>query len=130
MKWSIACAFLLAGVSGGAMAAWVPFGSDEFGNTYVDPATLFRAGDKAKMWHLVDFNNVQTKPSGKRYISEKSQYEYDCKEDRARLLNFLAHTGNMGRGGMVEGDYRAQKWEALPPGSLLAHLRKFACAKR
>jgi hypothetical protein len=121
---------LLALVSGSAAAEWVAVGGNEVSNTYVDPATIVKVGDKVKMWHLVDFNAVQAKATGARYMSEKLLYEYDCKEERARMLSFLAHARNMGAGVMVEGDGRPQKWEPLRPGGAVDYLRKFACGKR
>jgi hypothetical protein len=120
---------LLAILSGSAAAAWVAVGGNDVSNTYVDPATILKAGDKVKMWHLVDFNAPQAKPSGKRYMSEKLQYEYDCKEPRARMRSFLSHSGNMGGGVMVEGDWHPRMWEPIPPGSVIDYLRKFACGK-
>ena len=104
---------MLLAMSSSATAEWVAVGGNEVSNTYVDPVTVFKTGDKVKMWHLVDFNTVQVKATGKRYMSEKLQYEYDCKEERARMLNFLSHSGNMGGGVMVEGDWHPQKWEPL-----------------
>jgi hypothetical protein len=121
---------VLAVVSGSAAAEWVAVGGSDLGNTYVDPASIYKAGDKVKMWHLVDFNAVQVKASGTRYMSEKLQYEYDCKEERARMIIFLSHSGNMGGGVMVEGDFRPRKWELPQPGSVIEYLRKFACGKR
>ena len=121
---------ILAIVSSSAAAEWVAVGGNDLSTTYVDPATILKVGDKVKMWHLVDFNAVQVKPTGKRYMSEKLQYEYDCKEERARMLTFLSHSGNMGGGVMVEGDWHPQKWAPLPPGGLVGYLRKFACGKR
>jgi hypothetical protein len=123
-------AMILAAASSGAAAEWVGVGGNDVSNTYVDPATIFRAGDRVKMWHLVDFNTVQVKATGKRYMSEKLQYEYDCKEERVRMLNFLSHSRNMGGGVMVEGDFHPQKWEQPRPGSIVEYLRKFACGKR
>jgi hypothetical protein len=120
---------LLALVSSSAAAEWVAVGGNEVSNTYVDPVTVLKTGDKVKMWHLVDFNTVQVKATGKRYMSEKLQYQYDCKEERARMLNFLSHSGNMGGGVMVEGDWHPQKWEPLAPGSAVDYLRKIACEK-
>jgi hypothetical protein len=121
---------LLAVVSSSAAAEWVAVGVTESSTVYADAATLAKAGDKVRMWHLVDFNSVQAKATGRRYISEKLQYEYDCKEERARLLSFLSHTGNMGGGAMVEGDWHPQKWEPVTQGSVIDYLRKFACGKR
>jgi hypothetical protein len=121
---------LLAVVSSSAVAEWVAVGGNDLSSTYVDPATILKVGDKVKMWHLVDFNAVQVKPTGKRYLSEKLQYEYDCTEERARMLSFLSHSGNMGGGVMVEGDWHPRKWEPIPPDSVVDYLRKFACGKR
>ena len=119
---------LLAGLSNGAVAAWVAIGATEIGTVYVEPNTILKLGDTAKMWHLVDFNSVQTKASGKRYLSEKWHYEYDCKEARARILSFLSQSANMGAGVMVEGDWHPQKWEPVSPDGVLNHVRKFACS--
>lgn len=121
---------LLAAISGSAAAAWVAIGSNDVSNTYVDPARIVKAGDKVKAWHLVDFNSVQVKASGKRYLSERLLYEYDCKQEQARMLQFLSHSGNMAGGVMVDGDFHPGNWEPLPPGSVIAYVRKFACAKR
>ena len=121
---------LLAVVSSSAAAEWVAVGVNESGTIYADSSTIAKAGDKVRMWHLVDFNSVQVKVTGRRYMSEKLQYEYDCKEEKARMLSFLSHTGNMGGGAMVEGDWHPQKWEPVPQGSIIENLRKFACGKR
>lgn len=123
-------ALLLAAASGSAMAEWVAIGGDEGSIVYVDPATVLKLGEKAKMWHLVDYNGAQLTATGRQYVSQKLQYEYDCREVRARLLTYLSHSRNMGAGGMVEGDFHPQKWSDLPQGSALYHLRKYACTKR
>jgi hypothetical protein len=130
MKCKIAATLLLAVVSGGAAAEWIALGVNESSTIYADSATIAKAGDRVRMWHLLDFNSVQIKATGRRYISEKLQYEYDCKEERARLLSYLSHTGNMAGGAMVEGDWHPQKWEPVPEGSVIDYLRKYACGKR
>lgn len=130
MNRKMASALLLAMLSGNVAAEWVAVGANDFSYTYVDPTTMFKAGDRVKMWHLVDFNAVQAKPTGQRYMSEKLQYEYDCKDKRARMLNALAQSRNMGGGVVVDGAWGQQNWEPVPPDSRLNHLWKFACGKR
>ena len=107
-------------------------GGDDNSTAFADPVTIRRQDDMVKMWSLIDFGTARVPPGGKRYAyrSSKSEYEYDCKEEQARMLNFSSHSGNMGAGAMVEGEFRPGKWEPLPPGSLVAYLRKFACAKQ
>lgn len=121
---------LLAVVSSSAAAAWVAVGITESGTIYADSATIAKAGDSITMWHLVDFNSIQVKATGRRYISQKFQYEYDCKGERARRLSFQSHTGNMGGGATVDGDWDPQKWEQVPQGGVINYLRQFACGRR
>jgi hypothetical protein len=121
---------LLAVVSSSAAAEWVAVGANDHSYTYVDPGTILKMGDKVKMWHLVDYNAVQVKATGRRYMSERWQYEYDCKERWARMLNSLAYSRSLGEGVTVEGDWNAQQWEPVPPDSLVYYLWKFACGKR
>lgn len=121
---------LLGLASSTAMAAWTEIGANDLSYTYVDPATISRTGDRVKMWHLLDFNAVQSKVTGTRYMSERLQYEYDCKEKRARMLNALAQSRNMGRGAVVEDNWNSQQWEPVPPGGLINYLWKYACGKR
>ncbi|MCX7142237.1 MAG: hypothetical protein NT123_14425 [Proteobacteria bacterium] len=121
---------LIVFASGSAAAEWVAVGGNDQSSTYVDPASLVRTADKVKMWHLVDFNAPQFKASGKRFLSEKLQYEYDCKDERARKLTFLSHSRSMGGGVMVEGDWHPQAWEPPPSGGVLDYLRKVACGKQ
>ena len=62
---------LLVVVSSSAAAEWVAVGVNESGTIYADSSTIAKAGDKVRMWHLVDFNSLQVKVTGRRYMSEK-----------------------------------------------------------
>jgi hypothetical protein len=130
MKKNLGAMLLLAVVSSTAVAEWIVVGANDLSYTYVDPATILKVGDRVKMWHLVDFNAVQVKATGKPYMSEKLQYEYDCKEEQARMLNSLAQSRNMGGGVVVEGDWHPQKWGPVPADGLVNYLWKYACGKR
>jgi hypothetical protein len=93
---------LLVLSSGPAYAEWVLVnGNDETGMTvYVDPDTIHHKEDLVKMWHLFDFETIQT-IAGDSFLSSKSQHEYDCAEELDRLVAFTRFSGNMGSGMVV-----------------------------
>ena len=120
---------LLAAVSSSAMAAWVEVGSNEITTIYVDPATIQREGNMAKMWHLIEFKNAK-KDMGEAYKSTKDQNEYDCKEEKSRRRAFSEYAENMGGGKVVYSDTFTGKWKPVTPDSGIEVLWKFACVKK
>src|SRR6185436_564674 len=77
---------LLVLSSSPAYAEWVLVHTGEDGMTvYVNPATSRRNGDVMELWVLVDYKTIQTAPPPP-YLSEKSQREIDCTQERIRLL--------------------------------------------
>lgn len=121
--------------SGPAYAEWVSVGEKvEEGLTvytvYLDPDTISRNGDVVKVWALMDFKTIQTEPLPP-HLSVKSQREFDCTEERVRLLALTAFTGNMGSGNKVYS-YSDSKDQGTPvePGSVAQGLWKVACNKQ
>lgn len=120
---------LLSVVSNSAIAEWIDVGSNENTTIYVDPATVQRAGNMAKMWHLTDFKMAH-QDMGDKYMSTKDQNEYDCKEAKLRRRASSQHSGNMGKGKVVYSDSFTSRWKPVPPDSGTEILWKFACVKR
>ena len=120
---------LLAVVSNSAMAEWISVGSNKYTTIYVDPTTIQRAGNMAKMWHLTD-NKMASKDMGEAYMSTKDQNEYDCKEMKVRRRASSEHSKNMGGGKVVYSDSYTSRWKPVPPESGLEILWKFACIKK
>jgi hypothetical protein len=121
---------LLAVVSSSAVAKWVEIGGNESATAYADLATIEKAGNLVKMWDLLDFKVVQARPYGTPYRSQKTQQEYDCKEERARILDALRYSENMGGGEEARAESDSDEWKPARPGSTLAMLRAFACGNR
>ena len=121
---------LLAVVSSSAVAKWVEIGGNESATAYADLATIEKAGNLVRMWDLLDFKAVQARPYGKPYRSQKTQQEYDCKEERARILDVLRYSENMGGGEAADADSDRDEWKSFRPGSTVAVLREFACGNR
>ena len=122
---------LLAVVSSSASAGWVVVGVHDTSTLYADPATIRGAGNRVKMWALLDFKTTQQDSTNPRngYLSEIAQFEYNCKEQRARRLYYSWHSRHMGRGKVVSSDSDPSKWEPVLPGSGNEILREFACGR-
>ena len=122
---------LLAFSSGPLYAGWVlTSGDDETGLTvYVDPDTIRRKGDLVKMWQLYDYKTVQT-VAGDSLLSFKRYNEYDCTEERTRMLAYTWFSGNMASGRVVYSTPDEQQWEQVVPRSINHALWKVACSKK
>ena len=122
---------LLAVVSSSASAGWVVVGVHDTSILYADPASIHRAGYRVKMWALLDFKTTQQDSANPRngYLSEIAQFEYNCKEQRARRFYYSLHSRHMGRGKVVSSDSDPSKWEPVLPGSENEILREFACGR-
>ena len=112
-------------------AEWVlSSGDDEVGlKVYVDPATLRRNGSLVKMWQLYDYKTVQT-VAGDSLLSMKRFNEYDCAEERTRMLGYTWFSGNMGNGNVVYSTTEQQPWEPVVPRTINRTLWKVACEKK
>jgi len=121
---------MLTVVSSGAMAEWVEVGGNDNVTSYADPTTIRKSGNKVKMWILLDFNSTQeSATAGHKYLSSKSQYEFDCKEEQRKLFYFSWHSENMGGGDTVYIGVEPQKNWPIPPDSIAETIWKFACGK-
>ena len=127
--WSLIALMLLS--SSLAYAEWVTVGgNDQIGmTTYVDPGTLRRDGNLVKMWQLNDFKTVQT-VEGNSFLSAKKQREFNCAEERTRILAATQFSGNMGTGKVVWRNSSEQMWEPVVPESIVQTLWEFACNKK
>ena len=119
-------AIFLAAVSGNAAAGWVAVsGTDRF-ITFADPATISKAGDTVKMWDLLDYK-APREVEGIRYLSQKSQSEYNCREQLTRPLVLFLHSKMMGSGEAVFNSSTPDDWRRVAPGSVNEALLKYAC---
>jgi hypothetical protein len=113
-----------------ASAEWARVDDNDDFIQYVDRATIRRNGYFVKMWGLQDYKTVQ-KLADDSYLASKEQREYDCKEERTRLLAFLWFSGQMGSGKVVlSNSDTSMKWDPVVPGSVGEILWKVACGKK
>jgi surface-adhesin protein E len=81
------------------------------------------------MWLLSD-EKTQGNVRSISYLSLKAQSEYDCAEERSRLLASTWFSGNMASGKVVFSSSDQDEWAPVEPVSLGRQLRKFACDKK
>jgi hypothetical protein len=114
-----------------AYAEWVKVSdSDEAGKTvYVDPATIRRNSNLVTMWQFYDYKTVQT-VGGIRFLTAKEQWEFDCAEERSRVLTLKEFSGNMRSGTVVYSNTEVGKWQPIAPGTLGHKLWTVACSKK
>lgn len=118
-------------ISVNASAEWVNIGENSRSMCYAN-TDIRRSGDIAVFWVMFDYKSIQeSQRSGRRYLSEKSQYEIDCKLECARVLFFTWHANQMGDGVVVYTSKKTTTWEPTSsPGGYGNLLWKFACKKK
>jgi hypothetical protein len=125
---------LLLVISSPAVAGWVRVGGNSNVGVYADPATVSVSVKNrfATMSSLLNFSNVQTERSigGKPYRSQKDTREYDCINERQRLLRFSLRADFMLGGELVRSKADDGEWHGVEPGTLGAALLKLACGKK
>ena len=80
---------------------------------YVDPDTIRREGNLVMLWQLMDFKCMQGNRSPSRFLSTKTQMQFDCAEQRLRLLAFTEFSRNMGTGIPNDGYVDTGNWVQL-----------------
>lgn len=124
----LASALLLAALSCHAAAGWIVINDTDEYVAYIDPATISRDGDRARMSDLIDLKSPRPSPRGNLHASSKAHSEFDCLDPRMRPLAFSLHAGAMGEGDLVENVAVSDGWLPVAPGTLLRTLWQLACS--
>ena len=123
---------LLMAVSAGAMAEWTKIATaynNEF-DDYMDFSTIRKSGNTAKMWILWNYKKVKTLSNGKSYLSNMIRWEYDCNEEKFRMLSSYYYSGNMKNNEIVASSDVVSEWNSIPPESISATELKIACSAK
>lgn len=104
-----------------AATGWELTTSNDDCSAYIDKGTIRQSGHIVKIWGLTDYKTVKINTEGKRYLSDKTQWEYDCHEEMKRLRYLMQNTGPMGEGRVVQSiNNPNDEWVPIVPGSLNA----------
>jgi len=95
---------------------------------YIDLTTLRRDGPFVTFSQLTDFGWQQGGKVGRRFLSTKTQKQFDCPAKRYRLLAFTDFSGHMGTGTSAAGHVDREVWLPVLPESLNHTLWELACS--
>ena len=116
-----------------AYAEWVAVEKDYLlpglQTVYVDPESIRREGDLVTIWQLIDFKWMQGNPRGpQRFLSTKTQKQFDCADKRVRLLAFTEFSWGMGTGMPRDGHVDKDRWLPIEAESMNHALWEVACS--
>ncbi|MDP1558749.1 MAG: hypothetical protein Q8K59_07330 [Nitrosomonas sp.] len=113
-------------VSTSAMAEWTKVNRAESFNLYVDFDSIYKDGNRVKIWFLNDF--FIRKEGGE--LSTKFLVEIDCKDKTSRPISGPIFSSNMGSGYVIRSsNSSAQEWGSVVPGTVIETLWEAACGK-
>ena len=97
--------------------------------SFANPASKLRSGELVKMWAMYEFKEAQSN-DGVPFLSAMAQNEYDCKEERWRVLAYIRFSGNMGEGRRVTSNFDMHnEWEPIKRWSIDETLWEIACGR-
>ena len=113
-------------------AEWTEIEKFEDGmRVFVEPGSVQRAGDTAKVTHLVRWAEPQREPGQPAYLSTKVITAYDCPGKREKYLSSISYAGAMGSGPRIAvDDNEAEGWDPISESSMEEKLWKVACKPR
>ena len=114
-------------VTGSAWAEWEKAAATDSADFYIDPATIRVDGNLRRIWEVIDY----TKKVKDGHLSTRMRVEYDCKQERFRVMSISQHSGAMASGNNIYS-YTwdpPRKWDDIPPNSYYEIVLKIVCAK-
>lgn len=101
---------------GEASAEWVRVGGTHKYDGYVEMTTIGRTEQTVTLWTLRDFTVTRQVARGP-YRSMKTKKQYDCRNNRSRLLFAKYYAEQMGKGRLVYQGKGTKQWAKVAPGS-------------
>ena len=117
-------ALLIIAAAPAAAQEWLAFWKNPTFDYYLDPESIRVNGHLRRVWSLMNWK----KPTGKGELSRRLLFEYDCTEERYRVLSWSWFTDGMATGTQFSGKSSAVEWQYIPPGDFHGNILKAVCA--
>lgn len=109
-------------------ADWVlEAGTDEKA-FYIDFESIRIRGDIRRAWIATDYSAPSRESYNNGARSEAALREFDCNEERTRVLETTFYKGQMAKGGTLNSYYDPTPWSYIRPGSTGESLLKRVCS--
>lgn len=120
-------ALVLAAMSSGVRAEWVKVAESVNDDVfYLNSATIRKDGNLRRFWSIVDSKERDKGGS----ISRRSLFEFDCKEERSRLLSYSYHSEPLAGGKVLKSSSTTgDNWAYIAPDTVKAAMLKIVCAR-
>lgn len=120
-------AIFLASYTQTIYAEWKEASSSDEYKAYVDIKSLSKSKDIVTMSSLYDFQKPQ-QLNKDSFFSVKHIREYDCNQNRQRVIYSEFYNLNMGKGELLGKTTKLYAWRDNGPNTIDEHLWQVACA--
>ena len=97
-----------------AQAEWTFVGDNPEGDRYfLDLSTIKKSANGHRAWEMADEARGRNGTLSIRRLTE-----YDCRNERSRVLQQSQHSGHMGSGEVVHSSSSPASWRYVSPGSV------------
>ena len=97
--------------------------SDKF-ITYIDSTTFYKNGNLRRIWQLRNYSSKDADG----IVSSSARIEYNCLEDRYRILTLSTHDMPNAKGRIITLDNQASQWLEIPPRTATHASFKLFCS--
>ena len=122
-KLFLVCLMMLAG---SAWAEWVMYDVTLKATFYYDPATIRKDGNMRRVWVLQELSKRHQDGE----MSRRLRLEYDCKQERYRILGFSFHTEPKAGGTVLQSGGEDNNWVAIAPDTVDETIFNIVCANK
>ena len=116
-----------------AYAEWVDVTRDLEGTTmYVNTEIIRRKGDIVEVLVLFDFSIARRHTAKGKIsfvLSEGNLEQFNCQEERFRVLDTTWFSENMGKGTLIDNLTAEGPWHPLPRNNVGRRMLQFVCKK-
>ena len=106
-----------------AWSAWDAVYETKTAVHYIDPATVQKNGQLRRVSTLQDLRQ-----RGKRgELSMRAIMEYDCNQNRVRVVSATAHRGQMATGEIFARVSKPAEWISIAPESAFSTTLRYVC---
>jgi uncharacterized protein YxeA len=124
---------LLAFMSNSAIAKWtfVTSGEATHMKIYVDYSKIPEQENLVTMWDMSNYKSTQETTDAK-FLSSKSESEYNCTERTTRVIAITNYSGHMGSGRIMysSSDNPNKSFDSIEPKSIAEKLWEIACKQK
>jgi hypothetical protein len=108
-------------------AEWkqVAEGADE-AMLFVDFGTFRKDGSIVRFWQLTNFSKPK-RAFGKDVFSLRARVEFDCKQEREKLISISLFSEFFAKGEVITSDDTGTNWSDIPPDTVASTVFQSVC---